>query len=99
MCLCHLHKARLQSELIQGEVVMGVQQALPIEGVYIILGNGLVGERVWADSSMFPIVTANNKNETKPSYDATCVVTCPMKQREDELINQKETQFKKACPN
>ncbi len=36
MCLCHLHKARLQSELIQGEVVMGVQQALPIEGVYII---------------------------------------------------------------
>ncbi len=46
---------------------------------------------------MFPIVTANNKNETEPSHDATCVVTHAMKQREDELVNQKETQFKKAC--
>ncbi len=46
---------------------------------------------------MFPIVTANNKNETELRHDATCAVICAMKQREDELINQKETQFKKAC--
>ncbi len=70
---------------------MGVRPALPIEGVHIILGNGLVGECVWADSSMFPIDTANNKNETEPSHDATCVVTCAMKNREDELIHKKET--------
>ncbi len=92
-----LHKVRLQSELNQGEVVMGVRPALPIEGVHIILGNELVGERVWADSSVFPIVTANNKNETEPSHDATYVVTRAMKQREDELIKQKEIQLKKAC--
>ncbi len=79
-----LHKVRLQS-------------ALPIEGVHIILGNGLVGERVWADSSVFPIVNANNKNEMEHSQDATCVVTRAMKQRKDELTDQKKIQFNKAC--
>ncbi|XP_058618179.1 uncharacterized protein LOC131531435 isoform X7 [Onychostoma macrolepis] len=50
-----LHKVSLQSELIQGEVVMGVRPALPIEGVHIILGNGLVeefGKEQRADSSL-----------------------------------------------
>ncbi len=45
-----LHEVRLQSEFIQGEVIVGVRPTLPIEGVHIVLGNRLVGECVWADS-------------------------------------------------
>ncbi len=73
-------------------------ESVLIRGIGLnVLGNGLVRERVWADSSVFPIVTANNKNKTEPSHDATCVVTRAMKQQEDELIKQKEIQFKKTC--
>lgn len=50
-----LHMVRLQSDLIQGEVVVGVGPALPDEGVHIILENGMVGEHVWADSSVYSI--------------------------------------------
>lgn len=90
-----LHKVRLQSELNQGDFVVGVRPALPIEGVHVILGNGLVGERVWADSSVFPIVRSNTKNlECNP--DATCVMTRAMKQREDELSDQEEI-LHKTC--
>lgn len=43
-----LHTVVLHSELVQGEVILGVRPALPIEGVDLILGNSLAGGRVWA---------------------------------------------------
>ena len=52
-----LHKIRLFSDLFQGEAQVGVRPALPIEGVTMILGNGLVGARVWADVP--PVVVAS----------------------------------------
>ena len=45
-----LHKMVLNCELVQGEVAVGVRPALPVEGVHFILGNGLAGSCVWADS-------------------------------------------------
>uniref|UniRef100_A0A3B5B1E3 SCAN box domain-containing protein n=1 Tax=Stegastes partitus TaxID=144197 RepID=A0A3B5B1E3_9TELE len=42
-----LHRMVLQCELVQGEVVVGVCPALPIEGVHFVLGYGLAGSRVW----------------------------------------------------
>uniref|UniRef100_A0A3B5QIF6 CCHC-type domain-containing protein n=1 Tax=Xiphophorus maculatus TaxID=8083 RepID=A0A3B5QIF6_XIPMA len=47
-----LHKLTLTCGLVQGEVIMGVHPALPLEGVDIILGNDLAGGWVWAD---FPL--------------------------------------------
>ncbi len=41
-----LHKVVFQSELVNGEVIMGVRPALPVGGVDVILGNNLAGERV-----------------------------------------------------
>lgn len=73
------YKVKLKSELIQGDVIVGVRPALPIEGVYIILRNRLVGGCVWAYSSLFLIVIAN-KNKIKHRQDAACVVTRAMKQ-------------------
>ncbi|XP_039537129.1 uncharacterized protein LOC120485420 [Pimephales promelas] len=95
-----LHKVRLQSDLIQGEVVMGVRPALPVEGVHIILGNGLVGERVWADTSVFPIVITDKKVESELSslcQDSACVVTRAMKgANRDVVCGQKEVKSDKV---
>ncbi|XP_030271930.1 uncharacterized protein LOC115581177 isoform X1 [Sparus aurata] len=43
------HRLTLISDLLQGDVVMGVRPSLPMGGVQVILGNDLVGDRVWSD--------------------------------------------------
>lgn len=35
------------SDLVQGEVFMGIHRSFPIDGVHVILRNDLAGERVW----------------------------------------------------
>jgi hypothetical protein len=42
-----LHHIELSSDLVKGNVVVGVCPALPVLGVHIILGNKLAGDRVW----------------------------------------------------
>lgn len=44
-----MHNIMLYSDLFQGQAVVGVCPALPMEGVSVLLGNGLAGARVWAD--------------------------------------------------
>lgn len=46
-----VHEMVLECELLCGPVSVGVRPALPIEGIDVILGNGLAGSRVWADSN------------------------------------------------
>ena len=45
-----LHRLRLVCGLVTGEVVVGVRPELPVEGVDIILGNDLAGDKVWAEA-------------------------------------------------
>uniref|UniRef100_A0AAV2JWG7 Uncharacterized protein n=1 Tax=Knipowitschia caucasica TaxID=637954 RepID=A0AAV2JWG7_KNICA len=45
-----LHRMCLECELLRRGVAVGVRPALPIDGIHIILGNGLVGGCVWADT-------------------------------------------------
>ena len=49
VCPVPVHEMSLVSDLVSGEVQMGVRPELPVEGVDVILGNDLCGERVWAD--------------------------------------------------
>lgn len=44
-----LHQLVLNCDLVQGEVSVGVWSQLPVEGVHMILGNDLAGDKVWAD--------------------------------------------------
>ncbi|KAJ8349011.1 hypothetical protein SKAU_G00276000 [Synaphobranchus kaupii] len=41
-----LHCVNLESDLVWGEVVVGVLSVLPVEGVDVILGNDLAGDHV-----------------------------------------------------
>lgn len=56
-----LHKLILDCGLVKGEVVVRVRPLLPIEGIDVILGNNLAGERVW------PVVFPSLVVSTKPS--------------------------------
>ncbi|XP_055773354.1 uncharacterized protein LOC129851112 [Salvelinus fontinalis] len=56
-----LHKMMLDCGLVKGEVVVGVRPSLPIEGIDVILGNNLAGDRVW------PVVFPSRVVSIKPS--------------------------------
>ncbi|KAI7799880.1 hypothetical protein IRJ41_013806 [Triplophysa rosa] len=74
-----LHKFILQSQLVNGEVTMGVRPSLPVEGVEIILGNNLAGESVWPVWTPSPIVipsTFFDQGSGELVEDASCVVMC-----------------------
>lgn len=45
------HKMMLHCDLFQGEVSVGVRPALPVDGVAMILGNDIAGDKVWTDVS------------------------------------------------
>ncbi len=67
-----LHKLVLQSDLIQGVVEVAVRSCLPVEGVQVILGNDLAGERVWWDDSPHLVVTSSPM-ASKPDGDENFV--------------------------
>lgn len=52
-----LHKLKLTCGLVSGEVKIGVRPALPVEGVDLILGSDLAGNKVWAASTPLLVVT------------------------------------------
>lgn len=52
----------LDCGLVKGAVVVGMRISLPIEGIDVILGNNLAGERVW--HVVFPSLLVS----TKPSF-------------------------------
>ncbi len=54
--LVPLHTVNLHSDLVTGEVVVGLRPVLPIEGVHLILGNKLAGGRVWPNVPSSPMV-------------------------------------------
>ncbi len=51
-----LHRVKLHSDLVTGEVVVGLRPILPIEDVHLILGNKLAGDRVWPNVPSSPMV-------------------------------------------
>lgn len=78
-----LHRFNLFSDLVHGEVVMGVRTSLPMEGVDIILGNDLAGGKVWKevppplDVTVSPQCSeeADECARKHPKVFAACVVT------------------------
>ncbi|XP_038154567.1 uncharacterized protein LOC119792145 isoform X1 [Cyprinodon tularosa] len=93
-----LHKLTLTCGLVQGEVIMGVRPALPLEGVDVILGNDLAGGRVWADCPLpAPIVTSSpvlgkldESAQCFPGVFTACAVTQAMSHAESASVPDHE---------
>ena len=56
-----LHEVNIKSSLINGNIVIGIRPSLPVEGISLILGNDLAGERVMVD----PRVVEKPRNDEK----------------------------------
>ena len=77
-----LHHIDLQSDLVSGPVTVGVRSSLPIEGVHLILGNDLAGDKVVVN----PVVTEKPEvgavidpiEEEIPDLYPSCAVTRAM---------------------
>lgn len=79
-----LHRVTLSSELVSGEVVIGVRPSLPVDGVDIIMGNNLAGGRVWPDTFSPPVVLSlslpgpEESHKNYPEVFTACAVTRSM---------------------
>ena len=83
-----LHEVNIKSSLINGNIVIGMRPSLPVEGISLILGNDLAGERVMVD----PRVVENEKTERLaekfPGIFPASVVTRSMKAKEEAIKEQ-----------
>ena len=80
-----LHQVNLKSDLVSGTVTVGAQPSLPIEGVHLILGNDLAGDKVVVNPVMTekPEVTTTIDpiEEEIPDLYPSCAVTRAMAQK------------------
>jgi len=89
-----LCKVYLKSELVTGVVTVGVVSSLPVEGVHLLLGNDLAGNRV----SVVPVVvdTPVTECETEaledefPGIFPDCVVTRSRAKRAEKDLKESE---------
>ncbi len=89
-----LHNMYIKSNLISGPVKIAVHSHLPVEGVSMILGNDLVGGKVFP----CPIVSAEpdvgaqtDVSKMFPSVFPTCAVTRAQAQRFDNVVDISES--------
>ena len=80
-----LHPVNLKSDLVSGPVTVGARPSLPIEGVHLILGNDLAGDKVVVNPVMTekPEVTTTIDpiEEEIPDLYPSCAVTRAMAQK------------------
>ena len=87
-----LHEVNIKSSLINGNIVRGMRHSLPVEGIYLILGNDLAGEKVMVDPREVAKPRDDEKTEKLaekfPGIFPASVVTCPMKAKREAIKEQ-----------
>lgn len=84
-----LHSVYLASDLVSRLVKLGVRERLPVEGVSLIIGNDLVGGRVFP----FPVVSTNPELDQFglafkfPSVFPACVVTRAQARKYEDVVD------------
>ena len=84
-----LHKIYLKSNLVDGPVIVGIRERMPIDGISMILGNDLAGGKVVPNAVLInaPNVTdcvSNELEEEFPDIFPSCAVTRSMAKRMTE---------------
>ena len=87
-----LHEVNIKSSLINGNIVIGMRPSLPVEGISLILGNDLAGERVMVDPRV--VEKPRDDEETEklaekfPVIFPASVVTRSMKAKKEAIKEQ-----------
>ena len=58
-----LHEVNIKSSSIKGNIVIGMRPSLSVEGISLILGNDVAGEKVMVDSRVVEKPRDNEKTE------------------------------------
>ena len=87
-----LHEVNIKSSLINGNIVIGMRPSLPVEGISLILGNDLAGEKVIVDPKVVekPRDDENTERlaEKFPGIFPASVVTRSMKAKKEAIKEQ-----------
>ena len=87
-----LHEVNIKSSLINGNIVIGMRPSLPVEGISLILGNDLAGERVMVDPRVVDKPRDDKKTERLaekfPGIFPASVVTRSMKAKKEAIKEQ-----------
>ena len=87
-----LYEVNIKSSLINGNIVIGMRPSLPVEGISLILGNDLAGERVMVDPRVVEKPRDNEKTERLaekfPGIFPASVVTRSMKAKKEAIKEQ-----------
>ena len=87
-----LHEVNIKSSLVNGNIVIGTRPSLPVEGISLILGNDLAGERVMVDPRVVEKPRDNEKTERLaekfPGIFPASVVTRSMKAKKEAIKEQ-----------
>lgn len=101
-----VHRMEILCGFVTREVRVGVRPALPVEGVDIILGNDLAGDRVWAEAPPPYVVTQvpapltskskDERVESEPEKEwfPACAVTRAMGRLKNESAQQVKAEGK-----
>lgn len=100
-----LHEVMLSCDLFQGEVAVGMRPALPVDGVTMILGNGIAGSRVWPDGAALAVVVSvpwvsseqDQNNQDVPNVFRACAVTRSMERAQLAGINDNDHEVTSYC--
>ena len=87
-----LHEVNIKSSLINGNIVIGMRPSLPVEGISLILGNDLAGEKVMVDPRVVEKPRDDEKTEKLakkfPGIFPASVVTRSMKAKKEAIKEQ-----------
>ena len=88
-----LHSVDLQSGLVSGKVNLGIRKSLPMEGVSLILGNDLAGDKVTVPIvSATPLACEHAETESLvqefPEVFPACAVTRSMARKSSESVRK-----------
>lgn len=88
------HFLKLDCDLVQGIVPVGVRPKLPIEGIAMVLGNDLAGSHVWANVPPPPVVISKplvsevlETNLDFPEVYPACAVTHAQSRKEAPFVS------------
>ena len=87
-----LHEVNIKSSLINGNIVIGMRPYLPVEGISLILGNDLAGEKVMVDPRVVKKPRGDEKTERLaekyPGIFPASVVTRSIKAKKEAIKEQ-----------